>query len=113
MYWTLSVPALIAVLLNTLCVLVEMRNEKTKKKKLLHHRNRTTKKHVNRYMGITAMWKVTDNQIILGFGSTIKQPAEPHGEHEKGKIGPVWPSHAHPQRLVWQLLTSCAAITGR
>lgn len=59
------------------------------------------------------MLKVTDNQIILGFGSTIKTTIWATWTAWAGKIGLMWPSHAHPQRLVWQLLTSCAAITER
>lgn len=37
-------------------------------------------------MGIIVMWKMTDNQLILSFGSTINQPAEPHGENERRKL---------------------------
>lgn len=73
----------------------------------------TTKWLLSRYTGANPLWKkVTDNQIIPGFGSIIKQPAEPHGEHKRRK----WAScsqvtHTTPQRLGWQLLASCAPIT--
>lgn len=85
LYWTLSCGSLdCSATKHAVCA---SENEELKKNRvLLHHRNRTTKKHVSRYMGIFAMWKVTDKQIILAFGSTIKQPAEPHGEHEQGKL---------------------------
>lgn len=43
------------------------------------------KTNVNGYMEIIVMWKVTDKQLIHSFGSTINQPAEPHGEHEGDK----------------------------
>ena len=62
------------------------------------------------------MCKVTDNQIILHFGCTIKQPAEAHGEHQWGKWasgGQVTHPPPPPKRLAWQLLASWAAITAR
>lgn len=57
---------------------------------------------------------MTDNQLILGFGSTVNQPAEPHGEHEGGRNWPLVAKSrtTHPtQRPAWQLLASCATIT--
>lgn len=46
----------------------------------------TTERLMSRYTGVNPLWKkVTDNQIIPGFGNIIKQPAEPHGEHKRRK----------------------------
>ena len=92
-----------ALLLNCVCVLVKQRRGATGELLLSE----------TRYTGVNPLWqKVTDNQIIPGFGSIIKQPAEPHGENQRRK----WAScsqvtHTTPQRLGWQLLASCAPIT--
>ena len=70
-----------------------------------------TEKNVTGYMESIVMWKVTDNQLILRFGSAINQPAEPHGEHERGKLAPCGQVTHTPEH--WHLFTSCATIRER
>lgn len=57
--------------------------------------------------------KLTNNQITLRFGNIMNQPAEPHREHERGKLASCGQVTHSPQRLLWQLLASCATIAER